>query len=143
MFKNCVKIAVRNLVRHKGYSLINIAGLAILLSCMGLSGLASFMAERGTKEIGIRKAFGATVPSIIRLLSKEFVVLVLVANALSMPIAYVLMKGWLQDYSYRADLSTGLFLLAGTAALLIALISVSYQAIRAAVANPVNSLRYE
>jgi putative ABC transport system permease protein len=118
-------------------------GLSILIACLGLLGLASFMAERKTKEIGIRKVLGASVDSILALLSKDFVKLVLLANLIAWPIAYYTMSRWLQNFSYRIDISWWVFLLAGGLVLLIALLTVSTQALKAALANPVEALRYE
>jgi putative ABC transport system permease protein len=119
------------------------SGLAIFISCLGLFGLAAFMAEKRTKEIGIRKVLGATVPSIIRLMIREFLILVGLANLIAWPIAYFIMRSWLMDFSYRISLRVHLFVLAGLVALLIALTTVIFQAVKAAIANPVNSLRYE
>ncbi|CCH52448.1 Macrolide export ATP-binding/permease protein macB [Fibrisoma limi BUZ 3] len=119
------------------------AVLAILISCLGLFGLASFIAEQRTKEIGIRKVLGASVFNVWRLLSKEFVALVLIAFCLGAPLAYYVLSGWLQNYEYRTDLSWWIFALAGAGALLITLLTVSYQAVRAALINPVKSLRSE
>ena len=117
--------------------------LAILISCLGLFGLAAYTAEQRTKEIGIRKVMGASVPGIVALLSKEYAKWVLVANVIAWPVSYFLMKGWLQDYHYRIGLGLPVFLLAAAISVLIAQLTVSYQAIRAARSNPVNSLRYE
>jgi putative ABC transport system permease protein len=119
------------------------AGLAILVACLGLFGLASFTAERRTKEIGIRKILGATVTSIVALLSKDFLKLVLIAFVIAAPLSYFAMNRWLEDFAYRIEIGPGIFLLAGALALLIALTTVSYQSIKAALANPVKSLRYE
>ena len=119
------------------------AGLAIFISCLGLFGLATFMAERRVKEIGIRKVLGASIANLWMLLSKEFVLLVSVAALIASPLAFWLMKDWLEKYDYRIDISVWVFVAAGIAALVIALITVSAQAIRAAVANPVKSLRTE
>lgn len=119
------------------------AGLAVFISCLGLFGLAAFMAERRTKEIGIRKVLGASVTNLWMLLSKEFVVLVLVACVIASPLAFWLMSDWLEKYDYRISINVWIFVTAGILALLIALITVSTQAIRAAVANPVKSLRTE
>ncbi len=119
------------------------ASLAILIACLGLFGLSSFSAEQHTKEIGVRKVLGASVSSIIVLLSKEFSRLVLVAFVVGCPLAYYCMSRWLSDFAYRIVISPPTFLLAGALALGIALISVSYNAIRAALTNPVESLRYE
>ncbi|NIM14088.1 MAG: FtsX-like permease family protein [Candidatus Aminicenantes bacterium] len=118
-------------------------GLAIFISCMGLFGLASFLTEQRTKEIGIRKVLGATVSGIIQLLSKEFLKWVLVANFIAWPIAFLLMSKFLQVYAYRAPMGIWPFLLAGVLGLLITLLSVGYQSTRAAAANPVEALRYE
>jgi ABC-type antimicrobial peptide transport system permease subunit len=117
--------------------------LAILISCLGLFGLAAFTAEQRTKEIGIRKVMGASVPGVVVLLSKEYAKWVLVANVIAWPVSYFLMNGWLQDYHYRIGLGIPIFLLAAAISVLIAQLTVSYQAIRAARSNPVNSLRYE
>ncbi len=119
------------------------SGLGLFIACLGLFGLAAFTAERRTKEIGIRKALGASVPSIIVLLSKEFTRLVLMACLIAAPIAYFIMRGWLSDFAYRIDLSWSLFLLAGVMALGIAWLTVGYQSIKAALTDPVDSLRYE
>ncbi|MGB2763215.1 MAG: ABC transporter permease [Candidatus Aminicenantaceae bacterium] len=119
------------------------SGLAILISCLGLLGLASFMAERRTKEIGIRKVLGASVSNIILLLSKEFTKWVIVANIIAWPVGYFAIKKWLQSYAYATNIVLWSFILSGVVALLIALVTVSYQSIKAALANPVDSLRYE
>jgi putative ABC transport system permease protein len=119
------------------------AGLAILIACLGLFGLASFTAERRTKEIGIRKVLGATITSVAALLSKDFVKLVLFANLIAWPVAWFAMNRWLQNFAYRIDIGWWVFALAGGLALVIALATVSTQAIKAALANPVESLRYE
>ena len=117
--------------------------LAILISCLGLFGLTSFMAEQRTKEIGIRKVLGASVGSLWGLLSKDFVVLVLIALLIATPLAYYGMNEWLQKYSYRTELSWWIFASAGAGALVITLLTVSFQAIKAALMNPVRSLRSE
>ncbi len=117
--------------------------LAILISCLGLFGLAAYTAEQRTKEIGIRKVMGASVPGIVALLSKEYAKWVLVANVIAWPVSYFLMKGWLQDYHYRIGLGIPIFLLAATISIMIAQLTVSYQAVRAARSNPISSLRYE
>ena len=118
-------------------------GIAIFIACLGLFGLASFTTGRRTREIGIRKVLGATAPGIVHLLSREFFKLVLVANVIAWPVAYVVMSKWLQDFAYRIEMSWWVFALAGGLALLIALLTVSTQAIKAALANPVEALRYE
>ncbi|MGD8536202.1 MAG: ABC transporter permease [Candidatus Aminicenantes bacterium] len=117
--------------------------LAILISCLGLLGLASFMAEQRTKEIGIRKVLGATASNIVALLSKEFTKWVIVANIVAWPVAYFALNKWLQSYAYKTNVALWSFVLSGALALLIALVTVSYQSIKAALANPADSLRYE
>jgi predicted permease len=117
--------------------------LAIIISCLGLFGLAAYTAERKTKEIGIRKVLGASVPGITGLLSKNFLQLVAISAIIAFPVAWWVMNNWLEDYSYRITISWWIFLMAGLLALLIALITISFQSIRAAVANPVKSLRTE
>ncbi len=117
--------------------------LAILIACLGLFGLASFIAEQRTKEIGVRKVLGASVQQIILLLSKDFTKLVTIAFAIAAPVAYFAMNKWLQDFAYRTDLSPAIFVLAGGLALMIAWLTVSYQAIKAALTNPVEALHYE
>ncbi|RXJ51326.1 ABC transporter permease [Gelidibacter gilvus] len=117
--------------------------LAIFIACLGLFGLAAFTAEQRTKEIGVRKVLGATVTGITRLLSKDFLKLVLVAFVIAAPVAYLIMRNWLLDFAYRTEISWWVFAFAGIAALCIALITVSFQAIKAAMANPVKSLRTE
>jgi len=119
------------------------AALTILIACVGLFGLAAFATERRTKEIGIRKVLGATVPSVVGLLSKDFLKLVLIANVVAWPVAYVVMNNWLQDFAYRIEIGWWVFALAGGIALVIALLTVGAQAIKAALANPVEALRYE
>ncbi|WP_375444105.1 ABC transporter permease [uncultured Fibrella sp.] len=117
------------------------AGLAIVIACLGLFGLATFMAEQRTKEIGIRKALGASVPSVVALLSKDFLKLVLVAILLAVPLAWWGMNEWLNTYSYRVSLDGWIFVGAGLLAILVALITVSYQSLRAALTDPVDALR--
>ena len=119
------------------------AMLAILIACLGLFGLASFTAEQRTKEIGIRKILGASVSHIAFLLSREFTKWVVIANIVAWPIAYYVMTQWLQNFAYKVNLGLFTFLVAGASALFIALLTVSFQTIRAATANPVDSLRYE
>jgi len=119
------------------------SGLAIFIACLGLFGLASFTAEQRTKEIGIRKTLGASVISIVLLLSREFTWLVLAANLVAWPAAYFGMRKWLESFAYRVELGAELFVLGGIAALAVAWLTVSYQAVRAALTNPVEALRYE
>ncbi|SRR5579871_295668 len=119
------------------------AAIAIFLSCLGLYGLASFMAVQRIKEVGIRKVLGATTGNIVYLFSKEFIVLIAIAFAIATPLAWYYMNQWLQNYAYRIDVSWLIFLAGGLAALTIALVTISFQAIKAALANPVKSLRTE
>ena len=119
------------------------SSLAILVACLGLFGLAAFTAERRTKEIGIRKVLGASVSGIVMLLSKDFVTLMLIANVIAWPVAYWAMRDWLTNFAYRIDLGWSVFALSGGLALMIALLTVGYQAWKAARANPVDALRYE
>jgi len=119
------------------------AVLAIIISCLGLFGLAAYTAERRTKEIGVRKVLGASVTNITSLLSKDFVKLVFIASIVAFPVAWWAMHDWLQNYRYRIEISWWIFLAAAALAMIIALITISFQAIRAAVANPVRSLRTE
>jgi putative ABC transport system permease protein len=119
------------------------SGLAVLIGGLGLLALAAFMAERRTKEIGIRKVMGASVGEILLLLTREFVKWVLIAALVAWPLAYYVMNRWLQGFAYRTSIGIGLFVLASLSALLIAILTVSFQAVRAARTNPVESLRYE
>ncbi len=117
--------------------------IAILLACLGLFGLAAYTAEQRTREIGIRKVLGATVNSIVFMLTREFIKWVLLANIVAWPIIYYAMNKWLQNFAYHINMSWWIFVLSGMMALVIALLTVSYQAVRVATANPVESLRYE
>jgi len=117
--------------------------LAIFIACLGLFGLASFTAEKRTKEIGIRKVLGASVSGIVLLLTKEFTKWVMVANLIAWPIAYFVMSQWLQNFAYHVNIGIGTFLLSAALALVIALITVSFQAVKTAASNPADSLRYE
>ena len=119
------------------------AALAILISCLGLFGLAAYMAERRTKEIGIRKVLGASVSGIAGLLSKDFIRLVLLSALIAFPAAWWTMNNWLQNYQYRISISWWVFILSGTIAMFIAVATISWQAVKAAIANPVKSLRTE
>ncbi|UOQ69875.1 ABC transporter permease [Hymenobacter volaticus] len=127
--------------RKLGRILYLFAGLTVLVACLGLFGLATFTAEQRTKEIGIRKVLGASVTNIVSLLSKDFLKLVVVANVVAWPLAWWAMHRWLQDFAYRINVSWWVFVLVGAAALLIALVTVSVQAVRAAAANPIKNLR--
>ncbi len=119
------------------------AGLAIIISCLGLFGLAAYTAEQRRKEIGVRKVLGANVTTIVRLLSADFMKLVFIAIVLAVPLAWWAMQQWLQGFAYRIDISIWVFVLAGLTAVFIALATVSFQAVKAAIANPVKSLRTE
>ncbi len=117
--------------------------LAIFISCLGIFGMASFTVERRTKEIGIRKVLGASIQRIFMLLTWEFTKWIIVASIIAWPIAYYFINKWLQNFAYRIDLSLWIFILSGLVTLCIALLAISYQSIRAALTNPINSLRYE
>ena len=117
--------------------------LAILISCLGLLGLASLMATQKTKEIGVRKVLGASVAGITGLLVKDFLKLVLVAIVIASPLAYLFMEDWLSDFVYRTPIHWWVFLLAGTLSAGVALLTVGFQSVRAAIADPVKSLRSE
>ena len=117
--------------------------LAILISCLGLFGLISFMAEQKKKEIGIRKVLGAKVSTVMKMLTKDFFVLLIIALIIATPLAYYLMDDWLANYTYRISISWWVFVIAGLVTMLITFLTVSFQAIKAATANPVNSLRTE
>jgi putative ABC transport system permease protein len=117
--------------------------LALFIACLGLFGMTSFAAERRTKEIGIRKVMGASLPSIVTLLSKESTKLVLLSNIIAWPIAYIAMNRWLKSFAYRTKIEIWIFSASASAALLIALLTVSCQSIKAALANPAASIRYE
>ena len=117
--------------------------IAIFISCLGLFGLASFMADRRTKEIGIRKTNGATTNHILRLLSLDFTKWVLLANIIAWPLTWLAMRKWLENFAYRIDIPLWVFLIAGVLAFIIAILTVSYHAVRASRQNPSMSLRYE
>ena len=117
--------------------------LGLFIACLGLFGLASFTAEQRTKEIGIRKILGASISGIITTLSKEFLKWIVISYIIALPAGYFIMNQWLQNFAYRISPGIWLFFLAGVAALVIALITVSYQAVKAATANPIDSLKYE
>jgi ABC-type antimicrobial peptide transport system permease subunit len=119
------------------------AGLAILISCLGLFGLIAYVAETRTREIGIRKVLGASVISIWRMLSKDFVILVSISSAFAIPFAYYVMSNWLDNFAYRTGLSWWIFVASVASAVLLTLLTVSFQAIKAARINPANTLRAE
>ena len=119
------------------------AGLAIFISCLGLFGLAAYIAEQRTKEIGIRKVLGASVSQVWLLLSKDFIVLVLISCVIASPVALYFLKNWLQKYDYRMSIGVSVFIISAMMAIMITIITISFQAIRAAIANPVKSLSTE
>ncbi len=120
-----------------------ITALAMLVACLGLFGLVHYSTERRTKEIGIRKILGSTIPNVMLLLIKDFIGWILIANMIAFPIAYYFMNKWLQDFAYRIEMNWWIFILSGGGALLIAIVTVSFQVIKAATANPVKALKYE
>ncbi len=126
-----------------GKIVFSFSALAIIIACLGLFGLTGFLAEQKTKEIGVRKVLGASVKSILLMLSKESVKWIVISNIIAWPVAYYSMNKWLQDFAYRIEISFWVFVLAGITALLIALAIVSFQTVKAATANPVESLKYE
>ena len=117
--------------------------IAIFISCMGLFGLASFITQQRTREIGIRKVLGASVTNIAFMMSKDFLVLVLIALIIAAPVAYYFMHNWLEDFAYRTTISWWIFGLSGMAMIILAMLTLSIQTIRSAMANPVQSLRTE
>lgn len=129
--------------RRTGQLFTIFAVLAVVIACLGLFGLATYTVQRRAKEIGIRKALGATVTQVVGLLSKEFLLLVAIAFVVAMPVAYLVMQRWLQDFAYRVDLGIGIFVLAGVLAFAVALLTVSSQAFRAAQLDPATTLRDE
>jgi len=129
--------------RRTGIQSALFGGMSILISCLGLFALSAYMAESRIKEIGVRKVLGATVYNVWELLSRDFVVLVLIAFLIASPIAYYIMHNWIRHFDYRTDISWWIFALAGIGALAITLITVSFQAVKAALANPARCLRTE
>ena len=128
---------------RRGTLFLIFSGIALLIACLGLFGLATFTAEQRTKEIGVRKVLGASIASIVGMLSKDFVLLVIIALVIASPIAWYFMNQWLADFAYHVDISWWVFALAGITALAIALLTVGYQSVKAALMNPVESLRSE
>jgi len=119
------------------------AGLAILISCLGLFGLAAFTAQKRRREIGVRKVIGASVMNITTMLSMEFLQLILIALLVALPVSWWLMNNWLQSFAYRVHITAYVYIIAGLSVMLITLFTISFQAIKAATANPVKSLRTE
>ena len=131
----------RNEERSAGI-LTNFAFLAVFIACLGIFGLASYTAEQRTKEIGIRKVFGASMPGIVNLLSKEFFILVIISNLIAWPLSFYLMNDWLENFAFRTNISIWIFLLSAAVAVFITLFTVSFQVVKAAKANPIDSLKY-
>ena len=129
--------------RRVGKVALSFSLLAVIIACLGLFGLAAYIAEQRTKEIGVRKVLGASVLNIVKMLSTDFVKLVLLSFIIATPIAWWFMNMWLQDFTYRINLSWWIFAATGVIALIIALVTLSFQAVKAAVANPVDSLKTE
>jgi putative ABC transport system permease protein len=119
------------------------SGLAILISCLGLFGLAAFTAQKRQKEISIRKVVGASVNGITLMLSRDFLKLIVISLLIAFPVSWYLMNNWLQGFAYRVNIGAGIFVAAGASTILITLFTISYQSIKAALANPVKSLRSE
>jgi len=129
---------------QKSATVVKIAsGLSIFIACMGLFGLATLTVTRRTKEIGIRKVLGANATQLVQLLSKDFLLLVVIASLIAFPVAWWAMKTWLSDFAYRTTIGWWIFLIAGIASIVVAFVTISTQAIKAAMANPVKSLRTE
>jgi len=122
---------------------IAFAIIAVIIACLGLFGLATYMAEQRTKEIGVRKVLGATVNNIVLMLSRDFLVLIIIAALIAFPVAWWAMYNWLQDFEYRISIGWWIFILSGCIAIIVALFTISFQAVRAALSNPVRSLRTE
>jgi putative ABC transport system permease protein len=139
ILRNSIYASEQQIGQVAGY----FASLAILISCLGLFGLAVFMAERRTKEIGIRKVVGASVKEVVFMLSRDFSKWVLLSNVFAWPVAYYAMRKVLERYAFRVEIGLELFILPGLAAFVIALLTVSYQTLKAARSNPTDSLRYE
>ena len=119
------------------------AAIAIMISCLGLFGLSAYMAQLRTREIGVRKVLGASVSGIIRLVATDFIKLVSIAIIVAVPVSWYVMNKWLQDFAYKININWAVFLFAGVMVILIAMATISFQAIKAAIANPVKSLRSE
>jgi putative ABC transport system permease protein len=132
-----------NVEQQTGKLFITFAVFAIFISCLGLFGLVTYAAEQRTKEIGVRKVLGASVGGIVAMLSKDFARLVLIACVIAFPVAWWAMNKWLQSFAYRTNISWWVFLVTGVVAITIALLTVGFQAVKAAIANPVKSLRTE
>jgi putative ABC transport system permease protein len=130
-------------IERTGGILNSFAVLAVIISCLGLFGLASFAAEERTKEIGIRKVLGSSTSAIVMLLTKDFSKCILFATLIAWPVGYLVMNQWLSNFAYRTKVGFGILIFSSMLALIIAVLTISYQSIKAALANPVDSLRYE
>jgi putative ABC transport system permease protein len=131
-------------IENRSYNLFRIFSIiALLVACLGLFGLTVYAAEIRVKEIGIRKVLGASIPNITVLMSREFILWVIIANIIAWPAAYLAMSRWLSNFAYRVNVHVWTFLFSSVLVIIFAMVTVSYQAIRAAVSNPVDSLRYE
>ena len=119
------------------------AGLTILISCLGLFGLAAYMAENRIREIGIRKVLGASIAGIVRLLSAESLKIIIVSITVAFPLAYWAVSGWMSSFAYKSPIGVWIFIVAGLLMLIVASVTISFQAVKAAIANPVKSLRTE
>jgi putative ABC transport system permease protein len=129
--------------KRLGTLFISFSTLAILIACLGLFGLAAYAAEQRTKEIGIRKVLGASVSGLVRMLSMDFIKLVFISLFIASPLAWYFMNKWLQSFAYRTELHWWILAIAGIVAILIAFVTISFQSIKAALANPVKNLRSE
>ena len=116
---------------------------AVFVACLGLFGMASFATERRKREIGIRKVLGASVSDVLFLLTKDFIKAVILANLIAWPLAYFIMRNWLQNFAYRTQIGIGVFLLTGLLSLFISLLTVSFQSVRAALSDPAQAVKYE
>jgi len=128
---------------QKGHLFLLFSAIAVIIACLGLFGLSTFTAEQRTKEIGVRKVLGASVASIVSLLSKDFLKLVLIAIVIAVPAGWYWMRIWLQDFAYKTSIDWWIFALAGVLSLVIAIVTISFQSIKAALMNPVESLKSE
>jgi putative ABC transport system permease protein len=129
--------------RRLGRVILDLTVLSIFVACLGLFGLASYTAELKTKEIGIRKVLGSSVPGVVFLLSRQFGKLILIANVIAWPLGYFALHRWLENFYYRISLGIHYFVLSAVLVLLIAFVSISFQSLKAALANPADALRYE
>jgi putative ABC transport system permease protein len=119
------------------------SAFSVIVASLGLFGLSVFIASERTKEIGIRKALGATVGKVLLLFSKEFIIWIVIANIIAWPLAWIMMKTWLQNFAYKVEIGIWIFIISASTAMLIAIVTISYQSIKAAIANPIKALRYE